>query len=213
MRRLLRIAIVPVLLGGIAVALLFSSWLYTYHRLSHEELVAELGFERIGDALYRASVATGDLCRTGVYQLDGDQWRIDAQFVKWKPWANLLGLDAMYRLDRIEGRYRDLARQNAQRPLAYSLPRDTALDMVELAGAMGRLNFLLDASYGSSTYQDIDTAMVYRVYKTQSGLITRTSPRPPPPSQGQPLSITIDRGCGGESGVWTAAARWLDDRL
>lgn len=213
MRRLLKIAIFPALLGAAALALLFSSWLYTYHRLSHEELIAELSFERVGDAVYRASVATGDLCRVEIYQLDGDQWRIDSQFVKWKPWANLLGLDAMYRLDRIEGRYRDLGRQNAQRPVAYALPRETALDMVELADAMGRFNFLLDASYGSSTYHDVDPAMIYRVYKTQSGLIARAAPRPPLPPGNQPLTIDIDRACGKQPGFWSAAAHWLDDRL
>jgi hypothetical protein len=213
MRRLLKIAILPALLGAVALALLFSSWFYTYHRLSHEELIAELSFEPLGKDVYRASVATGDLCRVEVYQLDGDQWRIDAQFVKWKPWANLLGLNAMYRLDRIEGRYRELARQNAEHPAAYALPPVTSLDMVEIAEGMGRMNFLLDASYGSSTYQDIDTAMLYRVYKTQSGLIARTSPRPPPPPAGQPLRIDIDRACGNEPGPWRAAAQWLDDKL
>ncbi|MDR2877466.1 MAG: hypothetical protein LBV36_05435 [Chromatiales bacterium] len=213
MKRLLKFSILPLLFAGFALALLFSSWLYTYNRLTHEELIAELDFERIGADRYRASVATGDLCRVELYQLDGDQWRIDAEFVKWKPWANLFGLNAMYRLDRIEGRYRDIRRQNAEHPIAYELPRDTAFDLVGLADSLGRFNFLLDASYGSSTYHDIDTTMLYRVYKTQSGLITRASPRPPLTESDQALVVTIDRACGGEPSLWTAAARWLDDRL
>lgn len=212
MRRLIKIGLLPLLLGLAALGMLFSSWLYTYHRLSHEALVAELSFDRLGDQVYRASLSAGDLCRVELYQLNGDQWRIEAQFVKWKPWANLLGLDAMYRLDRIEGRYRDVAQQNERHTMAYALPRPTAVDMVDVAEALGRLNFFLDASYGSSTFHHIDTGLVYRVYRTQSGLITRTAPRQPA-DNGHTLSIEIDRACGEDSGAWATAARWLDDRL
>lgn len=212
-KRLLTIGLLPLALGLAALGMLFSSWLYTYHRLTDEALIAELSFDRLGEQVYRASVSTGDLCRVELYQLHGDQWRIEAQFIKWKYWANLLGLDAMYRLDRIEGRYRDVAQQNERRTVAYALPRSTAVDMVDVADALGRLNFLLDASYGSSTYHHIDTATVYRVYRTQTGLITRTAPRRQAVSNGQILSIEIDRACGEESGAWATAARWLDDRL
>ena len=84
--------------------------------------------------------------------------------------------------------------------------------MIDVAEALGRLNFLLDASYGSSTFHHIDTDAVYRVYKTQTGLITRNAPRPPVPPAGS-LTIDIDRACGENAGWWAAASHWVDDRL
>lgn len=213
-RRLFQFGIVPLVAILAALALLFSSWIYTYHRLSHEALIAELTFEPVGAGVYRASVATGDLCSVRHFEIDGDQWRIEAQFLKWKSWANLLGLDALYRLDRIEGRYRDIVRQNTRPPVAHALPRETFVDTVGLAGSLGRLNLFMDATYGSSTYHDIDTHAVYRVYRTQSGLITRIAPRPRPvAATAGPLSIEIDRACGDDGGTWHLFAAWLDDRL
>ena len=99
----------------------------------------------------------------------GDQWRVDAEFLKWKYWALLLGLDSQYRLDRLEGRYRSAAEQNSQPNVAHDLSERTAVDLVALAESLGSWNFLLDATYGSSTYQDIDVDNVYYVYRTHDG--------------------------------------------
>jgi hypothetical protein len=55
---------------------------------------------------------------------------------------------------------------------------------------------LLDATYGTSTYEAIDVGNVYYVYRTTTGIITRNEPRPVPPPEGEPLSVTIDRACG-----------------
>lgn len=213
MVRLIKISLLsfPVLL--LLFLLLVSGWLQTWHALTREALVAEVVFDRIGDRHYRAELATGDRCKVEYFEIHGDQWRIDAEFIKWKYWANLLGLDAMYRLDRFEGRYQDLEEQNRGPTLAYALAPDSALDMVAVAGALGGLNFLLDATYGSSTYSHIDTTRLYRVYRTQTGLITRAEARPQPRDTGGLLSIEITRACDKQPGLWRRASRWLDETL
>ena len=35
-----------------------------------------------------------------VYELYGDEWRIEARVLKWKPWANVLGLLDLAHMDR-----------------------------------------------------------------------------------------------------------------
>ena len=40
---------------------------------------------------------------SNLYPLHGDEWRVEAQVLRWKPWANVLGLDTQYRLDRLSG--------------------------------------------------------------------------------------------------------------
>ena len=48
--------------------------------------------------------------------LRGDEWQMDARVVNWKPPATLLGLDPIYQLDRLSGRYSDImTRVNEQR--------------------------------------------------------------------------------------------------
>ena len=50
------------------------------------------------------------------FEMHGDEWRIEARVLKWKPWAYVLGLDSQYRLDRFSGRYADTQQEiNAER--------------------------------------------------------------------------------------------------
>jgi hypothetical protein len=201
-----------VMLGAIAVLLLAAN-VYTYHRLTAETLIAELRFEPTGDRRYLAYLKTGDRCRERVFPVLGEQWRVDAEFVKWRYWALLLGLDSDYRLDRLEGRYRSAAEQNTAPNIAHDLGGGTALDVVEIARALGPLNFLLDATYGTSTYQDIDPDRVYRVYRTSTGIITRSEPRPAELPRGAALSVDVSAACGGKPSTLQTVATWLDARV
>jgi len=212
MRRAFKFSLgVVVLFAAFSIVLLMAT-IYTYDRLTGETLIAELRFDATGDRQYVAHLRTGDRCEDRAFPLYGDQWRIDAEFLKWKYWALLLGLDSQYRLDRLEGRYRSVADQNSQRNVAHALSERTAVDVVALAESLGSWNFLLDATYGSSTYLDIDSANIYYVYRTQTGIITRTSPRPAP-AQGLPLEVEINRACGGEAPLWERVSKWTDDRV
>lgn len=212
MRTLLKWSSVLIVLLAVVAVILLSASIYTFHQLTDETLIAELRFDAGGERSYAAYLRTGDRCDERQFPIYGDQWRIDAEFLKWKYWALLFGLDSQYRLDRLEGRYRTAAEQNREPNVAHDLDEGTALDIVDVAGALGRWNFLIDATYGSSTYQDIDTANVYYVYRTQTGIITRAMPRPVP-VPGEPLSIQIDQACGTSEPLWERVTTWTDDAL
>ena len=94
--------------------------------------------------------------------------------------------------------------------MAHALSERTAVDLVLLSESLGSWNFLLDATYGSSTYQEIDVANVYYVYRTQTGIITRHEPRPVQPTNGASFNVTIDGACGQPS-WWQRFATWTDD--
>jgi hypothetical protein len=203
---------VLVLLFGLSV--LFSSWYYTYHRLTFESLIAELTFEPLGPQVYQARLATGDRCTVRIFELFGDQWRVDSQFVKWKSLGTLLGLDPLYRLERIEGRYRLTEEQNRRTKLSYGLDDDSAVDLVRLTEILGPLNFLFDASYGSSTYSTMDPEYVYKVYQTNTGIITRVEKRAPQSQAGAAtLTIEINKACGSQPSFWRALALWVNEKL
>jgi hypothetical protein len=210
MRRAFKFSLwVVVLLAALSVVLLTAT-IYTYDRLSAETVIAELRFDATGDRQYIAHLRTGDRCEDRALPVFGDQWRVDAEFLKWKYWALLFGLDSQYRLDRLEGRYRAAAEQNSQPNVAHELRERTAVDLVSLAESLGSWNFLLDATYGSSTYQDIDVNHIYYVYRTQTGIITRHEPRPVESEDGAPFNVTIDGACGDPS-WWRRFTAWTDD--
>jgi hypothetical protein len=212
MRRTFKFSLWAVVLFAALSVVLLTATVYTYDRLTAETLIAELKFDSTGERQYVAHVRTGDRCAERTFVVLGDQWRVDAEFLKWKYWALLLGLDSQYRLDRLEGRYRTVAEQNSQPNLAHDLSERTAVDLVGLAESLGSWNFLLDATYGSSTYQDIDVTNVYYVYRTTTGIITRHEPRPVPPAGEEPLAITIGGACG-EPSMWRRFTTWTDDSV
>lgn len=216
MRRLLRVSVVLVALAIVLIIMLLSASIYTFNVLTDETLIAELRFDRTADRQYLAHLRTGDRCEERTLPVLGEQWRVDAEFLKWKYWAMLFGLDSQYRLDRLEGRYRSAQDQNVEPTISHDLSGATALDVVDLAGVLGSLNFLIDATYGSSTYQDIDPANVYYVYRTTTGIITRSAPRSlavEPGASGAPLAVDVNRACGGKPPVWQRVTTWTDDRV
>ncbi len=194
MSRLIRLGLIIVVLflsttmGSIVAAL------QSYHRLSAETLVAELSFQQLAPQRYQATLLMGDFCHPRDYVVVGDQWRLDAQFLKWKYWANVIGFDSRYRLERLEGRYLSVIAQNLQPNLAYDLAASTSWQPLHAVTDYA-LSVFADAQYGSSTYQYLDTEQIYQVYKTQSGLITRSKSKQLPHDSDGSLVIEINHAC------------------
>jgi hypothetical protein len=210
MRKLVQVSLFTICILVGLLALLLSASIYTYNALTNETVIAELRFDRTAPREYTAYLRTGNRCEERAYRVLGDQWRIDAQFLKWRYWALLFGLESQYRLDRLEGRYRAVDEENNNPNLAHDLRAGTALDVVTFADALGPLNFLADATYGSSTYQDIDPRLVYYVSNTTTGIISRSMSRTTPERDADPLAIAIERGCGARRPLWPRIAEWTD---
>jgi hypothetical protein len=209
-RKAFTVSFLLIIVLGVLAVLLVTANIYTYHRLTAETVIAELRFEPTGERQYLAYLRTGDRCNERMLPVFGEQWRVDAEFLKWQYWAMLVGLDSQYRLDRLEGRYRSAAEQNTAPKVAHDIGGDTAVDIVTIARTLGSWNFLLDATYGTSTYEDIDPARVYRVYRTPTGIITRSDPRPTDVARGEPLAIDVTAACGAEPSVWQKVTQSAD---
>ncbi|MEE3047038.1 MAG: hypothetical protein VX620_17455 [Pseudomonadota bacterium] len=177
MFRIVRVSLFMVVILSIALVASMGLNILTYVRLTDEDPIAALYFEPVSEDVFTAHLVSDDPGVSGTYEILGDQWRIDAEFIKLKPWANIIGMDARYQLVRFEGRYRDVVRQNTAPFRAYELGTGDALDLINY---LAEWNFLVDAEYGSSTYTDIKEDTVYRVYRTQSGIIIRSEPMPDP---------------------------------
>ena len=213
MKRLTKVSLITLFLLVFLCLTLLSASVYNYSSLTSESLVAELRFDSINKREYIAKLRTGDFCEEKLFRLLGDQWRLDAEFIKWKYWALALGLDSQYRLDRLEGRYRLIDDQNINSSLAHDLKNDTVLNVGNVSKKLGLINFLVDATYGTSTNQDIDNEKIFYVYRTQTGLITRSQGNIVQRSEESGLLVEITRSCGGSPGYWERFSIWLDDEL
>lgn len=152
------------------VVLLLGSNLLTYSRLSHEQEVGRISFARLDNGNHLATLVSADGARR--FELDGDAWELDARVIKWRPWANVLGLDAGYRLERLSGRFSDSERLRLA-PRAYPLASTALVDVWALAQRQSAWFPMLDAVYGSSVYLPMDEGVTYRISLSQSGLLAR----------------------------------------
>lgn len=149
-----------------------------YQALTRERLAATVEVLPTGPRRFEARLELPDGTRD-TFDLAGDQVYVDAHILKWKPIANLLGLHTAYELDRIGGRYADIGSELANEKTVYSLKRDkfAGLDMFELARETPLFAPLLDAEYGSGTFQRAARPAVYEVYVSTSGLLIRPEGR------------------------------------
>jgi hypothetical protein len=161
------------LLTAAALTFVISLNFHTYARLTHEQPVAEIVFEARGPQRYRATLTRMPNGEMQVFVLAGDEWQLDARVLKWKGWANLVGLDAQYRLERVGGRYRDIELERHAERTVYDLSDNPGVDLWELSTHYPRWMPFVDAIYGSATYQPMADGARYEVKITQSGLIAR----------------------------------------
>jgi hypothetical protein len=162
-----------VLLGAATLFFVVSLNLHTYARLTHETPAAEIVFEVRAPQRYRATLSQTPTGEMQTFILAGDEWQLDARVLKWKGWANLFGMDAQYRLERVSGRYRDIEQERRDERTVYALSENPGVDLWLLASKYPRTLPFVDAVYGSATYLPMADGARYQISITQSGLIAR----------------------------------------
>lgn len=147
--------------------------LYTYSRLTREQTAAELDFTRLGPGLYRARIAFAESGPPREFELSGNEWQVDARLIKWQGAANLLGLDTLYRLDRLGGRYIDIEDERTRPRTVYALADDPGLDLWALSRRYERWLPWVDARYGSAAFLPMADGARFSLTVSQSGLVAR----------------------------------------
>lgn len=103
----------------------------------------------------------------------GDQVLIDAHILKWRYVGNLVGLRAQYELDRLTGRYSDIASERDEPRTVHSLKTAKPLDLFDLVTRYSLLTLLVDAEYGSATYIEVEEPSRFEVTVSTTGLFVR----------------------------------------
>lgn len=153
-----------------------------YRALTLEDLAATVKVEPAGGQKFIATVSLPDGSHR-IFSLSGDELYVDAHILKWKPWANMLGLHTSYELDRVSGRYAALADETSKPRTVHSLAKDKPVDMFELRRRFTVLNPLLDAEYGSATFIKTNTLDEFTVLVSTTGLLIRKLEKETPPGQ------------------------------
>jgi hypothetical protein len=166
-----RVIIGVILLATVALVAAVAVNLRTYHRLTYERPVATLAFTQLGPQQFRSTLTQAD-GRVTVAILRGDEWELSARVLKWTGPGNLLGFNALYHLDRLEGRYQNLKQERHDYHTAVDLSAGGGLDLWSFARTHAWLPWV-DASYGSATYLPMADGAEYRVTMSQTGLLAR----------------------------------------
>ncbi len=143
-----------------------------YRALTHEEVAATVRVEPTGPKQFKARLRFAD-GRQVSYDLAGDELYVDAHILKWKPVANIFGLHTAYELDRIAGRYTDLAEERSARRTVHALAQDKPVNLFDLRRRYAMLSPLLDADYGSATFIMANEPIELEVRVSTSGLLVR----------------------------------------
>lgn len=162
-------------IGALAGAV--SLGLQGYRALAREDLAAHLSVRPSGPQRFNVAVRFADGRETS-YEVAGDEIYADARILKWKPFANVLGLHTAYELDRLAGRYRDIDRERTAPRTVHSLAVDKPVNLFGLRQRFAVLEPLLDAEYGSATYVPVTRPAELELRVSTSGLLLREAPGP-----------------------------------
>jgi hypothetical protein len=144
-----------------------------YRTLTHEELAATVEVRPSGaPQTFEAYFVFPD-GRDARYTLRGDELYVDAHILKWKYWANVLGLHTAYQLDRVGGRYRALSDEQGKGRTLFELGREPVVDIFAWRQRHPALAPLVDAEYGSATFVAGHQPALYEIRVSTTGLLAR----------------------------------------
>jgi hypothetical protein len=162
---------VLLLSAGVLLAVL-ALGVYGFRALTHEVIAARIDIEPISPQRFRARFHFPD-GTTALHELAGDEIYVDALILKWTTWANLLGLHTSYSLDRVAGRYRDLAQERRAQRTVVALAPERRVDLLALRRRFSQLAPLYDAEYGSASFVPADQARSIELRVSTTGLLIR----------------------------------------
>jgi len=163
------------LLSGFFLVLLVYSNLHTYQRLTYEQVIADVYVRKLAPQRYQISMSLSNADQDQhYYELEGDQWQLDARILKWKGWANLIGLDSFYQLVRLSGRFSDAEQARSRLPTLHDLKQPSSgLDIWKAKQLLRDKAGFVDTLFGQGVFMPMTDGAHFQVSIGQQGLITR----------------------------------------
>ncbi|WP_108124404.1 hypothetical protein [Saccharospirillum mangrovi] len=155
--------LVIVLLGYLVVDLA------AYRALRAETTIATLSFTQSGPQRYDVQLSRLDEDSEESYELTGDEWQLDARVLTWTGPLTVLGMEPVYRLERLSGRYRDLTQERSGDRRVHSLEERSWLSIQQFEPWLP----WVDARFGSAAYLPMVDGGIFEVGLTSRGLVAR----------------------------------------
>ncbi len=164
-----------IVLSAFIITLLVYSNLHTYQRLTYEAPIADIYVHQLSSQKFQLSLSFSNADNDQQYYvLQGDQWQLDARILKWSGWANLLGLDSYYQLDRLSGRYDDVTQARQQFPSIHDLSTEArGVDLWKLKKLLQTKMSFVDTFFGQGVFMPMLDGAHYQVSIGQGGLLVR----------------------------------------
>lgn len=141
-----------------------------YDRLALARPIADLVFARHGPDRYRATLTHLPGGRMQVLELRGNEWRLDARVLGWRPWTAALGLDERYRIERLASRQRGAVLADARPGTRHEFADFAAGDPWRLAREQRRWHRVVAAREVTGPFVPMADGARFRVSFAVDGL-------------------------------------------
>jgi len=147
--------------------------IYTYRPVLLEQPVATVSFEGTEPQHFTAVVVEQSGSEKRV-SLHGDQWQLNARFLKWKGFLSSMDIKPAYRLDRLSGRFYDIQAESSETRTHHSITTSfLGIDLWRFIYDHPKWFPIIDTTYGSATYLPMKVGALYEVYLSNAGLVAR----------------------------------------
>ena len=174
---LIKLLMVLVWTSCFGMLIFIGAFLRAYHAFTSEDPVAVIRTEnlnwKIGNPVGLVHLTLIQSQNTRHFIINGDQWMIEGDILKWQNWLNFLGLSTRYRLTRLRGRYFNVeAELNEPRSVIALVEQENNPLWRHLYQFGQRLPFV-STVYGNASFQTLNANKTYTIYVGTSGFIVR----------------------------------------
>jgi hypothetical protein len=132
--------------------------------------VAEVRFDEVGPGRYRATLIRLPWGRVQLFEMAGENWRMEARTLNWHGLAADLGLKPSYRLERFES---GAAGSAADR--SYALSRDAGMDVWTRVHGNAGWSRYADAAVAEVPWTPMGDGAEFSIVATPEGLVAQPS--------------------------------------
>jgi len=110
---------------------------------------------------------------TETYDLEGDEWSVGGEILRFQPTLTALGVSTVYGIHRVEGRWRSAEDAKAHRVTAYDRGGGAGEGwlLLERHGSRGPLAWLISGVHGQAVSQLPDRRAIYDLFVTPNGYV------------------------------------------
>ncbi len=151
-----------------------------YEPLRPGHAIAEIRFDQVGPGRYRATLIRLPWGRVQLFEMTGENWRLETRTLRWHGLASDLGLKPVYRLERLE-----CGPAGAAADRVYALSSDEGMDVWGSARGNAVWSPYAEATVAEVPWTPMKDGAEFTIVVTPEGLVAQPSgteiPVLPPP--------------------------------